>query len=216
MRTTHRLGAILGVIALMIPAVPAAAHKPHRDRSVSPVTFLSDSTRTVGWSSLVRDDDGVHMMFRSSELGANAAITIWWVVFNNPNGCSNPCGPDDLFLNGDPTQGFNEAQIEAAQIVAGYSTGRVANEDGKATFRDSLLAGAVGDELIVGSGPLIQDSRVAEIHVVARTHGPAIPGLVDEQLGSYAGGCEVFLLPGSDTGNAVGVCADFQSATHLP
>jgi hypothetical protein len=28
---------------------------------------------------------------------ANQPYTIWWIIFNNPKGCSDPCGEDDVF-----------------------------------------------------------------------------------------------------------------------
>jgi hypothetical protein len=180
------------------------------------VAFFVEPDRPVGWSKVVRTDDEVRMRFWSSEIGEGAAVTIWWIVFNNPEACSDACGEDDSFIDGNPALGFNEAGIEAADIVAGYSTGAVANKNGRAFFQDTLGAGEIGDELIAGEAPLIEDSRRAEIHLVARTHGPAIKGMVDEQIGSYGVGCEVFLLPASDTGNEVGVCSDIQFSVHLP
>lgn len=43
----------------------------------------------------------------------------------------------------------------------------------------------------------------AEIHAVVRTHGPVIPGMVDEQIHTFNGGCD----PGQPN---EGQCQDLQ------
>ena len=62
---------------------------------------------------------------------------------------------------------------------------------------------------------MVKDSHGAEVHLVARSRGPAVPGLVSAQIGSYASGCDVFLNPPA-VPTAVGECADNQFAVHLP
>ena len=216
-RTTRRFWAPGVLVLLLVVPVGTAAAGPSEQAaaSVEPVTWFTDPARAVGSSTLVRHDDGVSMRFSTSELLPREAITIWWVVFNNPAGCSTPCGPDDVFVDGDASLGLDQAAIDSADVVAGYGGGRLTNPAGRVTIVGSLEEGATGEGLILGTPPLLKDSRAAEIHLVARTHGPAIPGMVEEQLGSYGGGCTAFLLPGTyPTG--VGGCADIQSSTHLP
>ncbi|MGF1667759.1 MAG: hypothetical protein ACFCVC_15985 [Acidimicrobiia bacterium] len=96
-----------------------------------------------------------------------------------------------------PRSDSTRRAIDRADVVAGYAGGRLTNPAGRVTIVGSLEEGATGEGLILGTPPLLKDSRAAEIHLVARTHGPAIPGMVEEQLGSYEGGCTAFLLPGT-------------------
>jgi hypothetical protein len=208
---------VLLAMALLLAALTPAAAASHRraTRTVAPVTWFTEPDRPIGVSMLTRTDDAVRFWFATSELEAREAITIWWIVFNNPDGCSDPCSPDDIFVDGDASLGFDLAAVAASDAVGGYSTGRVTNALGWVFMTDRLGEGDVGDEIIVGEGPILKDARTAEVHLVARTHGPAIPGLVSEQLGSYGGGCDTFYLPGTyPTG--VGGCSDIQSSIHLP
>lgn len=216
MKKTRRYLMILAALALMLAALtPASARSNNATRTYAPVTWFTEPDRAIGSSMLVRTDDAVRYWFATSELQAQEAITIWWIVFNNPDGCSDPCSPDDIFIDGDASLGFDLEAVAASDAVGGYSTGKLTNAHGWVVMTDRLEAGAVGDEIIVGEGPILKDARTAEVHLVARTHGPAIPGLVDDQLASYGGGCETFFLPGTyPTG--VGGCSDIQSSIHLP
>ena len=60
----------------------------------------------------------------------------------------------------------------------------------------------------------------AEIHMVLRSHGPAVPGIVNEQIGSYVGGCPTTLPygfpPFSEVPDAAGECGDIIAAVHKP
>ena len=209
------------VVLAMASALLAATALPAVGKgatvgSSSGVSWFAEPERSIGHSKLWRDDDGVRMSFKTSELAPAETLTIWWVVFNEPENCSAPgCGEDDIFVNGDPNQGLNLAAIAAADIVAGYATGKVASEGGQANLNARLGEGEIGPEVIFGAGALLKDTRGAEIHLVARSHGPAIPGLEDIQTGSYAGGCEVFLNPPAIP-EAEGECADIQFSVHLP
>lgn len=215
---TVRLMAVVALVAavLLLAASPASA-KPHKLRAVtkSSVTWFAEPDRAIGWSKLARYEDRVEYRWRSSEFVPREAVTIWWVVFNNPSACSDACGADDIFVNGDATLGLDLDQIAATQAVGGYGGGTLADRHGVVTVRGSLGVGETGREVIAGVEPILLDSRTAEVHLVARTHGPAIPGLVDEQLGSYGGGCQVFNVPGVYP-VGVGGCSDVQSSIHLP
>jgi hypothetical protein len=206
---------VVGLVALMaggLAAVPAAAEGSGATTTSSEVYFFADPATSVGRSQLVRTDAGIAMTFNTSGLMAAEALTVWYVVFNEPAACTAACGEDDLF---EPDGSLNEAQVAAADIVVGYATGDVANASGRVAFHDRLGVGEAVDEIIIGTGPLLKDARVAEVHLVARSHGPAVPGMVDDQIGSYAGGCETFLNP-PEFADEVGECVDLQFAVHLP
>ena len=207
---------VVAAIAILVATIAApAVAAPTRNATTSPVTWFTEPDRPIGVSTLVRSAEGVRMKYTTSELGAREATTMWWIVFNNPDGCSDPCSPDDVFVNGDASLGLDLAAIAASDAVAGYSTGRLTNSQGRVTMTDRLAVGALEDEVIFGEPPILKDAMVAEVHLVIRTHGPAIPGLVAEQLSSYGGGCEVFHLPGTYP-VGLGGCSDIQSSIHLP
>ena len=171
----------------------------------------------VGTSILRRHDDRVDATLRTNATEAKEAFTLWWVVFNDPGRCSGPCDADDIFVGGDPAAGLNEAGIEAAEIVASYATGKVSSSSGQLTLRASLDEGESADarEIVFGDGPTLDDADEAEVHLVVRSHGPAIADLVDDQIGSFAGGCEVFLDPPAQP-SAEGECGDVLFAVHVP
>ncbi len=213
-KTTSLIAAAMTVMLITVAAAPAGATRG-LNHSKSDVVWFADQETPVGSSHLIRTDRGVLGTFRTSGLMPRETLTLWWVVFNNPAGCSVPCGEDDIFVKGDPAQGLNEAGIDAADIVAGYAAGTVANRHGRAMMVARLRERGSVREVIFGEAPVLKDSRAAEIHLVARSHGPAVPGLIQEQIGSYAGGCAVFLNPPAIPAE-VGECADIQFAVHLP
>jgi hypothetical protein len=91
----------------------------------------------------------------------------------------------------------------------------VTSAGGQATFHATLREGDPGQDVIMGDGAVLKDSRGAEIHLVVRSHGPVIAGLDDVQTGSLAGGCETFLVPPAIPA-AEGECADVQFSVHQP
>jgi len=209
------------IVAMVAVALVAAAGSAFAtagrnvESTSSDVAWFADPEAAVGTSRLVRADDSVLATLRTSGLAPGDAVTLWWVVFNDPSGCSHACGEDDIFINGDPTQGFNEGGIAAADIVVGYADGAVVAPDGRVTLAGSVAEEGAVREIVFGAAPLLKDVNAAEIHLVVRSHGPALSELLREQLGSYAGGCEVFLHPPEIPG-ADGECADVQFAIHLP
>ncbi len=217
MNSKRRTGLVLAALTLALTAIAAAPGQAGAGgaSSTSDIVAFADPATTIGTSHLVRTSRGVIATFRTSQLPASEALTLWWVVFNDPSGCSGPCGEDEIFVDGDPQKGLNLAGIEAADIVAGYAAGAVSDAKGRAFMKAAVQAGGDVDEIIFGDGPILKDSVGAEIHLVARSHGPAIPGMVDVQTGSYAGGCDVFLTPPAIP-QAVGECADIHFSVHIP
>jgi len=115
---------------------------------------------------LVRNDDGVAMTFDTKQLRPRAPYTAWWVVFNNPELCREPCacGFPDV---------FDAAQAEDVETAVFWATGRVTDRYGQAHFSGAVGVGEeelpTGDDQVVfGPGLLDPD---AEIHLVTRTHG---------------------------------------------
>jgi hypothetical protein len=143
---------------------------------------------------LVRNDGGVTMTLHTSGLVPGNAYTVWWVIFNNPSACIGGCGMDDLAR-------------PAVQASLAFATGHVVGND-VANFGAWLGVGDTGGVLSSPPSPAgpygLLDSRTAEIHLVVRSHGSALPELLKEQISSFNGGCPP---------NA---CMNVQAAVHLP
>lgn len=124
------------------------------------------------------------------------ALTLWWVVFNNPEACDGACDGTDL---GNPA-------VEPSVL---YSSGRVAARNGRATLVGSVYEAKRGyqDEIIAGPGLI--DADKAEIHMVVRSHGPRIRAIELEQITQ-------FLDPGCTDLGGPNECRDVQFSIHLP
>ena len=179
------------------------------------ISFADGSEIKGTEATLLRMDNGVSVTVDTVDLKAGDAVTMWWVVFNEPRNCSDgECGENDVFnlddnedfiLNDDGSPPFNQAGIEAAQISVNYADGHVIDEGGAATFRGQL---PVGDTSRAGIGPGLLDPMKAEIHLVLRSHQQAIPGQVDAMTYTVNGGCAAeFPNP---------PCEDVQAAVFMP
>ena len=127
------------------------------------------------------------------------ASTNWFVVFNNPDQCTDPCGEDDVIAGLPPVEDGGPAGVSihyAAGHVAGSSSWHSAG---------SLREGDTSGMLF---GLPLQDAMTAEVHIVARSHGPmaTIPPGSDRgyALNSVDGGCDT------------NICGDAQAAIFPP
>jgi hypothetical protein len=174
-------------------------------------------TSVIGGASaaLMRMENGVSTRLETVGLPAGDAVTMWWVVFNEPQNCSGgECGENDVFnldadekfiLNNDGSPPFNGAAHKAAQISLNYADGHVIDEGGAAIFLGQLPAGDKSRTLF---GPGLVDPMKAEIHLVLRTHQKAVAGKIDEMITTINGGCAgAFPNP---------PCEDLQFAIFMP
>jgi hypothetical protein len=183
----RRMTIVLTVIALAaLTAAPAAAGSPPERQSTDVLAFadLSD----VGQAQLLRTHNGVAATARAQGI-PEGVYTMWWVVWNNPEGCATPhqCGEGDLF---DPEGDTG--------LAIGFAGGDVVGGNGKLQIAAYLREGktlqgfpypefgSVGLSLPETS---LVDSEHAEIHLVLRSHGERIPGMVATQLRTFNGGC---------------------------
>lgn len=187
-------GAVLVAAALVaVGQTPAAGGGTvHQSSTVYEFVGMAD----VGDAHLSRNSHGVTMKISTAlsgqlvEFGGpldaywspGDATTVWFVVFNDPEGCIDGCGEDDVLA---AFAGDNRGKVgvlQAAGHVAGGSKFRAA---GRLNENDS-------DRLIFGM-PLM-DALTAEIHLIVRSHGPARtltgPQLA-QALHSVDGGCDV-------------------------
>jgi hypothetical protein len=200
---SHRTGAVTLAAVLVAAVLAGPAQADPATRDVSPVMVFGTSDLVPGaWSALVRTDEGVAMTFHTSGLAPGSATTVWWVVFNNPEFCTHGqfglrCGEGDLPpFGGDP----------AVQASVLHATGNLIGGAGIGNFGGYL---AVGDTTGANFGPGLLDARNADVHLIVRTHGDAIPGLIPEQIGTFNGGC----LPGQPN---FGQCTNVQASPHEP
>jgi len=182
--------------------------------SNSPVySFADGSVQDDSWSIVNRYDNGLSMSLHTSNLVPGDAYTIWWVIFNAPENCTDGvCNEDDLFVIDPETNGIamddfgqrvmNPDALENAQISIQYATGGVVDADGKGDF-----AAAVGTGNVPGviAGPGVVNPETAEVHLIVRTHGPVIADAFDAQITTFGGGCEPMDAP---------PCQDVQFAVH--
>ena len=183
-------------------AVPAGSSAP-ADLTSSPVIAIANGVRT-GESRLGRDLNRVGVAVHTNGIPNNQALTLWWVVFNNPQACATaPCNEQDL---GNPA-------VEADILYAAGSVVSGGRASFNATLREGETAGSIAGLFGLPAASGLHDALTAEVHVVVRSHGPVIPNMLEEQLNSYGGGCSVELAPGTMP-SAEGECADIQFAIH--
>jgi hypothetical protein len=175
------------------PAAKAGGAAQKARVSVEPLLAFSDHSVVYGGgSALVRTEAGAYMSLHAFGLPAGNAVTAWFVIFNNPEKCAtHPCTVADL-------------QNADAQPSLVNATGRVVGADGTADFGSFR---GVGDATgaVIGSGLL--NPFKAEIHLVVRSHGPAIldnPQTLLEQLSTFTGGCPP------------NTCGNLQVSIHTP
>jgi hypothetical protein len=182
------------------------AASPRQD--VSELNWLMDArTGAVGHgahTALQRLDDTVTVDIHARKLEPGHAYTAWLVIFNDPDGCVDGCGEDDLF------------RPEANPSVVWSGAAGVANGGGNLNLRGRLGQGdpnPQGAQVLFGPG--LTDTRSTEIHIVVRDHGPASndPTTLDAQLTSFEGNCTPESSFGTGTGDFG--CLDPQASVHL-
>ncbi len=146
----------------------------------------------VGRSHLTRTEDGLRGNLRTSGLTPGDAVTLWLVAFQNPGGCIGACD--------NPAEDIGPGNAALALVGA-----RIVPNSGKVTIAGKLDVGdATGGLFGAPGAPFFDTPMGSEVHLVIRTHGQAIPGMVDEQLGSLNGGCPP------------NTCRSLQAGVHQP
>ncbi len=170
--------ALVVIMTLAMMVMPVLANDTQESIVYGPMgcDLAGGGCTEFGTAELTRRSDRVHVKVNSSGLEEGGVYTLWFVVFNNPEFCNGPCDANDF---GD--------QLVATSIL--WGTGSMVNSQGNAQFNAVLREGNAPGEVV--SGPGLLDVEGAEIHIVLRTHGAPIPGLVPEQLTTFAGGCDI-------------------------
>jgi hypothetical protein len=159
------------------------------------IVFGGSEVIPAAGSILVRNRDNVFATMHTTGLTPGTVISLWWTIFNNPHNCATrPCTPADLAIS----------SVEGSVISAG---GKLIGADGAATFGAFRTVGdTTGVFTGLGTGRGLLDPLRAEIHLVARTHGPALndPMLFGQQLTLFNGGCPP------------NTCVNRQASIHQP
>jgi hypothetical protein len=176
----------LAAVLLALNVGVAIASGP-ADRQTSNVYMFvePDPVQVMGADArLTRTDSGVGYNLRTSGLEKGHAVSIWWVIFNNPEHCTDgeggaACGMGDLF----------ETDVNVAVMSGG---GHAIGGSGRANFAGHLTVGQITNEHPAFlDGPGLTNPRGAEIHLIVRTHGPLIPGMNHGMFNSFEVGCDV-------------------------
>ncbi len=165
----------------------------------------TDAQIRNAYSRIIRKERGVMGEFRSPGLNPSEVYTLWMIIFENPELCSDgQCGSDDivdsngkLMVNPDGSIGTPGVNVSSLWV-----DGTISDPIGRAAFRIRVEKNQAPGEVLYGPG--LTDPIGSEIHFVARTHGERLPGRINEQLSTLAGGCDV------------NQCQNQQYAIHLP
>jgi hypothetical protein len=165
---------LVAAVALLLPATLAAAAPA--EHNTSPVFVFGQPSNTIpgAASTVVTQTGGATMTLHTSGLTGGDAVTVWWVIFNNPEACTGGegglrCGPPDLH-NG------------AAEASVLYAAGHVIGTDGTASWGGHLNTNDTTDALF---GPGLTNPTTADIHFVIHDHGPADPSLMPAEIHSF-------------------------------
>lgn len=206
---------LIAVAALAVMAVMPAAGASHDNQTTKErSTWWWDGGSRTGRSVLTRGQGGLEASYGGEGLTPGDAVTLWFIIFNNPEGCAtSPCSiPADVF-NPDARADFH------------WGDGRVVGPSGNAMFNGSLPVGQTTTsgkvETGLGEAVALDDPRGAEVVLALHSHGPALTGSdLVAQLTSFTGGCMVFNGPDgfaggpADLPDAVGECSTIQRSVH--
>ncbi|MBK8023825.1 MAG: hypothetical protein IPK19_20925 [Chloroflexi bacterium] len=210
-----RFTLIVSLLALLsVLALSAYAQDSEPSVSTTTVHRMSDASEIAGSSSqLTRYPNGVTATLSTSDLEPGTVYTVWWVIFNSPENCTDgQCSLDDIFVFADDTtterddagnRVLDMDNIAASNISVQHASGSV-SADGSLAVSASLGRGEVPGVVF---GPGLLDPYTAEVHLVVRTHGPAVADAYEAQLSTFGGGCEPM---------DAAPCDDVQFVIHMP
>jgi hypothetical protein len=168
------------------------------DTDMQSTYWFADGTDANGYSFLTRTHDRIIVTMELAGLNPGDAFTLWWVVFNTPEGCVDGCGEDEF--------GSDESLVAAGLAVAN-ATGNIVKSDGTMEFGAVLQRGQDDPShqvLFSTVGPVLAaDPDDAEVHLIVQSHGQARGGKkLREQVSMFEANCTP-------------ACADLQFAVHL-
>ncbi len=173
------------------PAASFAADNASEKISIRPVLVLPSGTvQNAAGSQLIRDKDSIYASITTKGLNPGWVYTAWFGIFNNPDQCATrPCSAAD----------FANPAVMGSRLNFG---GRLIGLDETATYSAYL---GLEDTTGAFDGPGLLDPKHAEIHLVVRSHGPALMGpAFTDQLSLFNGGCPP------------NMCMNVRASVHAP
>lgn len=137
------------------------SHAPVVVSTADIVDEFGTGSGVSGQATLTRSVDGLWLDIAAEGLVAGHAHTIWWVIFDNPQGCKvDGCGLDDL--------GRRSAQVTLVNGLGFVASAGVTN------FATHLDRHDVGDrQVLLGDPAGVDNPYQAEVHAIVRSHGEA-------------------------------------------
>ena len=195
--------------------------------SLLAIALLLISTITLG--VLLADEKNNDDTTASSLDLPPQAVTLWWVIFNNPENCIQApdadikCGPLDAFgAEFLSTQALGEPDLSTIVVNTDsgfamlYATGDVSDAEGEIRLQASIYKSPQNLSLPLNMDPMVQgvaftDPDKAEVHAIVRTHGDYID--FTQTLSDIDDYCvdPPFSYVGSKSGSTNNVCADFMT-----
>ena len=163
-----------------------------------------------GSSDLVRTVENVSMNIDTTDFPIGV-YSVWWVIFNNPAGCSDgECGENDVL----PPPSTPEAEVSAV-----WATGGIVGPDRSGHFSARLGVGkdAAPGQIIFGDA--LTNPMGAEIHMVVHYHGPDRwddPEALLSQMSTFQGYCTPASSLGVGTDESAFSCFEPQATMHMP
>jgi hypothetical protein len=161
--------------ALVVLCASSAAFADDRPRvfQTAEIQPAAPEIAAEGAAWLKRSKNRVEGRVMAKVDKANTPYSIWWVIFNNPDGCNDGCGIDDV-LNGGIAADAAVFNASGAISAASGDSGGVINVDISAIGRESSGNGSQ----VSGFGdffPFLNEFRknnglCAEIHVDINEH----------------------------------------------
>ncbi len=193
----HKTILLMVAATMLLAALPAAASNTYLE-GPDPAKWLSDPDGVDGENGIEQgdpvegssgwvkvNDSGATVRVKATGLEPGHTYTMWLAYFNDQTQCIGGC------------TGADRAAAGGGVL---WGAGRVGTANGDVTFTAKLKAGD-GAEYVGGSKPppfstaAYEPGPNNELHLVIRSHGPKIAGLVHEQLSSFNGGCEYQVGP---------------------
>jgi len=144
----------------------AAQGATHETQTVytTPDGFLLGPAVPGAYATLVRNHNGLTTNVHTSVTSGPGPYTLWWIIFNDPASCE-----------------FYLCTFDVPDLVVN-ATGKIVPPGGRANFSAWVgLGGPYSGEVLVGD-PGLTNPEGALITLVIRYHGPAIPGMIPQQL----------------------------------
>lgn len=193
----YRCKTLIAIALLPGALIVQAAHPVRAESaktSIQPLRVVGVGSVIPGTGSiLVRTKEGVGMTLHTFGLVPGNAYTAWFGIFNNPKECATtPCSVAD----------FPNPHVRGVILNA---TGQIAGEDGTADFGAFRAVGDTEGQAGIGTTMALEEPLKAEIHLVVRSHGPALNNAdLQAQLSRFNGGCPP------------NICVNVQVAPHQP